>query len=596
MKKKSALIFFCLLVCLPKIHAGEEDGLLVQAPSNVAVYDLWEARITGKPTNQLVGSMVENRLRAEIILPDGTLRKVSGFHYFAYERARDANNHEQLTPLGGGEWRVRYCPEMSGLHKVTVFVAAEDGQNISASTAFVASKPAKMPPGFLHSGANHVQKLVFDNGEPVFLLGHNVCWVARENGTYGYDEYFRKMAENGENYTRIWLCTWGLNLQTIKPYEVEQTGAWRLDQVLTMAQDCGIYVKLCFDNFYDFQHNWNDSPFNARNGGPCRTRAEFFTTEKARQQQLARIRYLIARYGSYRSLLAWEIWNETDYTLYSRDFANRRPSTDEIRDQVLLPWTLEMAGEIRRIDPYKHPVTSSLGLNQLWPELWKDARIDLAQYHCYINSLEYSRRLVERDAAAFALESYERVAKFGKPALVGEFGYMGQGSSSQMNLDDPTGIALHNSLWAGLMSGGAGVPMLWWWDNYIEPNDLYYHYKGVAEFIRDVDWKDEFAPMRAENETLRILALRGQRQSLVWLQNRDNIWYRRVKQKLQLSELQDVAVTLRNFAPGRYRLEWFDPYAAKVISTYELDAPDGDIRLQPESFKTDVAVRLLKLR
>lgn len=25
--------------------------------------------------------------------------------------------------------------------------------------------------------------------------------------------------------------------------------------------------------------------------------------------------------------------------------------------------------------------------------------------------------------------------------------------------------------------------MSWWWDSYIHPNDLYYHYKGLAGFV-----------------------------------------------------------------------------------------------------------------
>jgi hypothetical protein len=30
--------------------------------------------------------------------------------------------------------------------------------------------------------------------------------------------------------------------------------------------------------------------------------------------------------------------------------------------------------------------------------------------------------------------------------------------------------------------------MLWWWDSYIDPNDLYHHFQPLAQFVEDVDW------------------------------------------------------------------------------------------------------------
>ena len=30
-----------------------------------------------------------------------------------------------------------------------------------------------------------------------------------------------------------------------------------------------------------------------------------------------------------------------------------------------------------------------------------------------------------------------------------------------------------------------GTAMLWWWDNYIDPGNLYYHYLALAAFVKD---------------------------------------------------------------------------------------------------------------
>ena len=57
---------------------------------------------------------------------------------------------------------------------------------------------------------------------------------------------------------------------------------------------------------------WEDNPYNAANGGPVAADdpAAFFTDPTARDLFKKRLRYLVARYGAYRDILAWELFNE----------------------------------------------------------------------------------------------------------------------------------------------------------------------------------------------------------------------------------------------------------------------------------------------
>jgi hypothetical protein len=78
---------------------------------------------------------------------------------------------------------------------------------------------------------------------------------------------------------------------------------------------------------------------------------------------------------------------------------------------------------------------------------------------------------------------HQKTLRFDKPHYFGEYG---TGTQAQGTREDTEGIHLHNGLWSGVASGAAATAMIWWWDSYVEPSNLYYHFRPVAEFVRDV--------------------------------------------------------------------------------------------------------------
>lgn len=52
----------------------------------------------------------------------------------------------------------------------------------------------------------------------------------------------------------------------------------------------------------------------------------------------------------------------------------------------------------------------------------------------------------------------------------------GEPAAQRSGLTDPDGIGLHNDLWAPSVSLAAGTAMMWWWDSYIAPYNLYHHF------------------------------------------------------------------------------------------------------------------------
>ena len=88
--------------------------------------------------------------------------------------------------------------------------------------------------------------------------------------------------------------------------------------------------------------------------------------------------------------------------------------------------------------------------------------IDFTQTHYYVSAPNIETVLA--NGAQNYLSSYH------KPTLNGEFGLSGDGSN--LATLDPNGIYIHNAIWGSALSGAMGSAMTWWWDNYIDPQNL----------------------------------------------------------------------------------------------------------------------------
>ncbi len=90
------------------------------------------------------------------------------------------------------------------------------------------------------------------------------------------------------------------------------------------------------------------------------------------------------------------------------------------------------------------------------------------------------------DGAPANTKLYANLA-FGKPYLLAEFGIDWQAGDEKW---DPkgNGLNMHNGAWAALASGSAGTAMLWWWDGYVHPKNVYHVLTPVKAFADAIDW------------------------------------------------------------------------------------------------------------
>ena len=205
--------------------------------------------------------------------------------------------------------------------------------------------------------------------------------------------------------------------------------------------------------------DWGEEPLNQANGGPCADPREFCRARRRRALFSRYLDYVVARWGHSPSLFAWELWNEVD--LCPR-FADADVVTGTAR------WRLS-----RAIDPYHHPITTSIAWHGALPGLWKLPDLAFIQSHAYGPDL----------AAAFD-QAEQAFHAMGKPLFIGE---IGRGTEPRDDLVDPEGRLLHHALWQAWMHDFAGGPMPWWWDTHIAPNHLLAHVLGFSRFIAGED-------------------------------------------------------------------------------------------------------------
>jgi hypothetical protein len=403
----------------------------------------------------------EIRVAGTFTGPDGTVKSVDGFFMQDYTISNEQTG--ALSNVGTGRFKVRFSPDKAGTWTYVLTITNVAGTGTFAPQTFEATAASPDDnPGFVRT--DQTNYLHFDDGRQYIPVGENIAWQAT-NPYVDYKNWLTKLSDNNGNFFRLWQCTWGLGLewkngsngyQGFRKYK--QNNAFYTDWLLDFCAERGIYIMYCLQYHgqvsTNVNPNWSDSPFNTVNGGPCANTWEFFTNANAKNHTKNRYRYVLARWGYSRNIMAWELFNEVGWT-----------DQFEQRKNDISAWHEEMAAYLKANDPNRHLVTTSYVNEYNDPNTWNLPDIDFTQTHFYVETPFLERTL------AGGVRSY--LNDYGKPTINGEFGLSGSGAN--LGTLDPDGIHIHNSMWGSLFGGGLGTGMSWWWDNYIDPKNLYYH-------------------------------------------------------------------------------------------------------------------------
>ncbi|MCX7698279.1 MAG: glycoside hydrolase family 5 protein, partial [Candidatus Goldbacteria bacterium] len=328
--------------------------------------------------------------------------------------------------------------------------------------------------GFIRISRNDDLFMEFDNKKPFYAIGLNLCW-STGNVLKDYERWLSELKENGGNFIRLWMANWFVGIEWIETgignYEQRQKQAFLLDKILEMCKEKGIYVMLCLIPHGEFStktnSNWDNNPYNLKNDGLLREPSEFFTDMVARQAFKNRLRYIIARWGYSPNIFSWEIFNENEWI-------------DNYNTDNAIQWYKDIISYIKQLDVNKHLISTSYANPGMDAYIWNLKDINFTQTHFY----------GVKDGLELYELSKEKLHKYSKPHIIGEFGMEGGEDFIRNNLD-PNGISLINSIWTGAFTLSFGSPMPWNWDNYIDKNNLFRIFKPLSEFIKDARFQDE---------------------------------------------------------------------------------------------------------
>jgi len=493
-----------------------------------------------------------------------------------YASMRDPNGREVEVPgfvvsLGDPEaraprprWLIRFTPTVVGKYEFTVTVENRLGRAVSDMMNVTAVENPKGG-GFVRISKKDPAFFELDSGEPFYAVGHNVCWAG------DYDYYLRRLSAAGENFTRVWICPWNLQLEKKgKLGQFDLAEAAKLDKALAIAEERGVRVMLVLQYHGMLnESSWDINPYNRANGGPCDFASDYFTSRDAKKYTRRFLRYAAARWGAYTSLMCWEFFNEVDLA-------------DYYDPDAVLKWHREMAVHMKDVDAHEHLLTSSAIYEGFYKKLWKLPELDFNTGHIYskMPAEEVLRRAIEAQT-------------FRKPFVVTEYG---GGIKAEEDQKDPNGVRLHAALWSSYMSPAAGTAMPWWWDTHIEPNHLYRHFAGLSRFAKDEDRRGRrFRPVRAmldasANRRAGVQGLLDSAGGYLWIY--DPVWLDNPEAPEPRPIGAGLVVNVLGILDGPYSVEVWPTTDERKPAVSRPTAEDGKLSISLPEFTGDVAVKL----
>lgn len=525
-KKYLLILYFSTLgvLCLAQPRL---NGLI--APKSADIYDLYEIRFQlGTYDNPYDPAVID--VYADFTGPGGRSYRVIGFFCEGYNLLKEKNYEVSSRSRDGDGWNIRFTPDAVGQWTYVIHAVDKKGSSqwstYNGNVLAFECKP-KDNEGFITlANTKFLKRDAFKNGRRIshafFPVGPNVAWYNAADygiykqpyGIYDYEKYINRLSGKA-NFMRIWLNRY----QFMALYGPEHAGtmdgktrmyfdnsmnqkdAAELDYIVQYALENGITIMPCIFNYRNFEHkngtsngtngktampsDWINNPYNTVLG--LTSKYDFFTDPRAIRIQKNLIRYIVARWGYATNIMNWELWNE----VANMDENKNIPAQTQ---REMVRWHAQMADYIRSIDPYHHPISTSLGSGKdidILNEAFND--MDFVQYHNYQNiqkaiSKEQFTQVLYRET------DKARNSHPNKPFFMGEFGF-GQSSGKIKYEDkDPKGIDLHNSLWASAFSGSMGPASFWYWE-LIDKCNWYDRFKPVLTFLNNLPvLSDAFTP------------------------------------------------------------------------------------------------------
>ncbi|HWI59637.1 MAG TPA: hypothetical protein VNZ22_20580, partial [Bacillota bacterium] len=332
-----------------------------------------------------------------------------------------------------------------------------------------------------------------------------------------------------------------------------------LDELVTAAQQRGIYLQLCMLTRDVYMSALKD-PASSAYAQAIDDAKKFF-------------RYAVGRWGYATSVAAWEYWNEMDPGLPTDRFYS------------------ELGSYFEEIDPYRHLRTTST-----WGPSAKDCRhpkLDIADVHFYLRPPDYQRLRDEVDAVVDRTRWLREQAP-NKPAHLGEFGIANEKwlPTEEMKRS-PELVEMHHAFWSSALSGASSTALPWWWER-LDQKNVYPLYRPVSAFVADVPWNGgEIKSVTAQASGLHVVGLQAGNRAWLWLLDPAAAWGKVVVAKQTPGEITAKELTLSNLPPGKYHVTWWDTRRGIALEETNASSNDGALRVAAPQFTRDIACKII---
>ncbi|HEY3319026.1 MAG TPA: hypothetical protein VGP72_00920 [Planctomycetota bacterium] len=549
-----------------------------------------------------------------------------GFWYQDYDR-EDRFEEDDLKPMGRPEWRVRITPREEGLHKYTLRVKLKNEQ-IELPVQQFMCVPADGR-GFIRVAQKDKRFLEFENGEFFYPVGHNIsspvdirCWslIMKQEPPAGrglpmYAEMFDKMQKAGENTCEVWMAAWWLGIEWTSRWRdyygatrYSLQHAWKLDTLLKMAREHGIYVHLVLDNHGKFScwcdWEWQDNPYNLGSPGDmgvAETAESFFTDPTCRRWHRNKLRYIAARWGSDSTLLGWELVSEYDLVAGTTpNFKNRpgeHPRLGQFhRTATAQGWAREMINHLKQCDAYDHPVTNHYATDYKWIDvaLARENAPEGGPLLDYVCTDVYRPTTMRYMQSALDNQTWfngQLSGEMKKPFWITEYGGDFDAAPLPMLVAD-----VHCGMWATWMTEGMGTPLFWWYD-VVDSKNLYSYYRAFSAYVRGEDRRGMkgttvLLPITAGNTSglLQAYGYRWPGGVYGWLYN--DAAMRQMPPEGERPVHEGVTAIVPDLPPGKYAVEFWDCYKGGIVKQETKEHASGPLELKFPAFTNDIAVKV----
>jgi hypothetical protein len=538
----------------------------VVAPQGVLhAQDLLTWHLLGAPSEWLT---CESRLAPQLVVvgPDRQTWHRAAFAYRPYRLhpLGPDTTAPEYDPAGPLEMQARHTARLPGLYSWSFI--SPDGTHLADGQLQVAA--SALPRGPIGLSPSNRRLLTYADGRPFIPIGPNIAWANAPDRVARFNGYLDHLVAGGGNHCRLWMSSWCGQIEGEQVDHWRLDHAWLLDQLLQLARAHDVHVTLVFDNHYDLVHG-TAFPY----GDSTRARQDTFISAHLPSGYIHRIEYLLARWGCDDTILAYELFNELDMG-------------QPVREKCV-PWARAAITNLQHLDADARLRTVSWAGDD-FDRIGDIDGMDLMQVHRYV--LEWAdpsstRSPPTRDGIQMLIEPMEVAASIGKAFCFGELGYQSAHDDNPGNTLDHEGLLLRQQAWAGLMLGGYGSGMNWWWDTYIEQDHLWNQYQGLAHAVALVRWNDpDLSPLQPNPAAAKVLVMGwvSPTQGLVWPQPRSDTWYAHLVQGQPRRGLSaPVRVVLTGFTPGAtFSIRWLDMITGAQLDRQQaLTTADGRLVL-----------------